>query len=174
MSKNKILKDALLIVSILVVSRLIPHWPNFTALGATVILAPRWLKDNRWALVAPLLAMIITDAILGFHETMFYTYLSVFLVSWLASNAADSAKEDGLSPYAGWTVLWSALFFIITNLGSWLTLEMYPKTASGLAVCFWNALPFLGYEFLGTCLYVAMAVGVRRLWARSVESAACH
>lgn len=165
MLKNKTLNDVVWIISLLVISRLVPHWPNVTALGATVLVAPRWFKTNKLILVAPLLAMLISDAVLGFHETMIYTYASVFLVSWVSFHA----KEQELKPaqWLGWGLFSSLSFFVITNGGVWLTSGLYEKTINGLINCYVLAVPFLGYEMLGTSVYLVLALVVRAFWVQT-------
>ncbi|MEY4615188.1 MAG: hypothetical protein RJB66_148 [Pseudomonadota bacterium] len=167
MIKNKTLIDAFWIVLLLVVSRLVPHWPNVTALGATVLLAPRWFRDNKLVLLVPLVAMLVSDSLIGFHETMIYTYSAVFMVSWLSLNAKETSK---LSQWVSWGLFSSLSFFVITNFGVWLASGMYAKSLSGLILCYWNALPFLGYEMLGTSLYLAVGIITRQLWVEAISS----
>lgn len=166
--KNKTLIDAFWIILLLVVSRLIPHWPNVTALGAVVILAPRWFRDNKLVLVAPLVAMLISDAFIGFHETMLYTYSAVFLVSWFSLSAEQETSQG--SHWLGWASFSSLSFFMISNFGVWASSGMYAKTLSGLILCYWSALPFLGYELLGTMLYLAVAIAIRQFWVSTLTS----
>lgn len=173
MFKNNKTNDLLLIITLLVVSRLIPHWPNVTALGATAILAPRWFKDHRLVLVAPLLALLVSDLFIGFHNTMFFTYGAVLLVSWLSFGASHQGVEKaegsglGAREMFGWSLFSSVLFYLITNFGAWMMLDMYPKTISGLWLSYWNAIPFFGYELLGTLFYLGLAQLFRKLWVNS-------
>ncbi len=162
MSKSENIKILACLVVLLVVSRIIPHWPNVTALGAVSVLAPRWFRNNKMVLIVPLLALLISDAIIGFHATMPFTYGSVFLVSWLSLQTNQnrfSQMSDIL--FSGLTA--SMVFFLITNFGAWLTLAFYQKSLPGLLLSYWNALPFFGYEVLGNIFYLVLGIAVRNL-----------
>ena len=45
-------------------------------------------------------------------------------------------------------------FFIITNFGAWLTLEMYEKTLAGLLNSYVLAIPFFHNTLISTFLYL--------------------
>mgnify|MGYP006117236873 FL=1 len=57
------------IILFLAFSRLIPHAPNFTPLGAMALLSGAFVKDIRVSLLIPLIAMLLSDAIIGFHSS---------------------------------------------------------------------------------------------------------
>jgi len=80
------LKKDEIIVLILIVGaallRLVPHPANFAPISAIAIFGAFYLKDKRLAFAAPLVAMFISDAIIGFYQwpIMAAVYLS-FLIS---------------------------------------------------------------------------------------------
>ena len=75
----KIILSFLYISGILALGRLIPHPPNFTPILAAAIFAP-YIVNDRWiAIAVPLMAMFIGDVFLGFHNTMFFTYISMLI-----------------------------------------------------------------------------------------------
>lgn len=159
------------LVGLLVISRLLPHWPNVTALGALTILAPRWFRNNKLILIIPLVALLVSDAIIGFHSTMIYTYLSVFLVSWISLKAPMNRwNKTADMIFSGFAA--SVLFYVITNFGAWLALELYSKSIAGLLLSYWNALPFFGYEFMGTLFYMGMSVAIRNLVVKNLGAKA--
>lgn len=168
MLKKSTFKDVLLIIGMLIFSRLIPHLPNFTALGAIAILSPLWFKENKNVLLIPLLALLISDFLIGFHSTMLFTYLGVFLTSSLAwFNKKNNIKAEWSSFfYLGLSS--SLLFYLLTNFGAWLMLDMYPKTATGLILSYINGLPFLGFECLGTFFYLGCALCARQIWIKNL------
>ena len=144
----------LLLVLFAVSSRLLPHLPNMTAVGALGLYAGAVLPGNsRW--LAPLAALLISDAVLGYYD------LSLMLFVYCASLAAI--------PCARFTVVSACLaaavaFFIISNFGVWLTTGMYPPTLYGLYTCYVAALPFLVYSVAGNLFYYpAMLYGTRLL-----------
>lgn len=164
------LKDAAWIISLLIFSRLVPHWPNMTALGSVAILVPMWLGKHRFASILPLVALLVSDMIIGFHSTMIYTYLSVFLVSLISWKLSTHhfLSTRFLSIFS-WATTSALLFFIITNFGAWLALDMYTKNISGLLLSYRNGLPFLGYEIFGNLIYLTLAITVRQYWMQTTH-----
>ncbi len=153
-------KDVVWVIGLLVISRVIPHWPNVTALGATAIFAPRWLNQSKLSLMVPLLALLISDLIIGFHPTMEYTYSAIFLVSIL-SWRSKSESLDNASEIVKWGLGSSFIFFLVTNFGAWLMLDIYQKNIFGLILSYWNGIPFFFYDFVGTILYIYLALYLR-------------
>ena len=57
----------------LIVSRLIPHPPNFTPILATAILAPQIFKKNIYMpIILIILAMFISDLFIGLHTFLIF------------------------------------------------------------------------------------------------------
>ena len=157
---------AIALLSLGIISRLITHIPNFTPIIALSLFSGVYLKRSQ-AVVLPLLLLAVTDISLGFHETMFYTYGSVLLISciglWLKSR--KSVNHIALTRFCS-----SVLFFIITNFGVWLASGMYPMTASGLSQCFILAIPFFKTELISTVLYTAIFFGAYEWMASRIKS----
>jgi len=141
-------REKLLIAFVLIaiLSRLIPHLPNFTAVTATALFAGRHFKNKILAFAAPLTVMILSDLILGFYTISWFVYASfaavVFLGQW-------SKKMNVL------IVLFSSLtFFVISNFGVWLL--GYPLTLEGFIACYTAAIPFFRNAILGDLFYAAI------------------
>jgi len=141
-------REKLLIAFVLIaiLSRLIPHLPNFTAVTATALFAGRHFKNKILAFAAPLTVMILSDLILGFYTISLFVYASfaavVFLGQW-------SQKMNVL------IVLFSSLtFFVISNFGVWLL--GYPLTLEGFIACYTAAIPFFRNAILGDLFYAAI------------------
>lgn len=142
-SREKIL-IAFVLVAIL--SRLIPHLPNFTAVTATALFAGRHFKNRVLAFAVPLAVMIVSDLILGFYTISWFVYASfaavVFVGQW-------SQKMNVL------IVLTSSLtFFVISNFGVWFL--GYPLTLEGFIACYTAAIPFFRNAILGDLFYAAI------------------
>src|SRR6476620_2427919 len=88
--------------------RLVPHPPNFTPIGAMALFSGAYLGRRALAFVAPLAAMLLSDAVLGFYSGMWVTYLAVALVALLGAIVLQKRTpvRIGLAAVAG-----SALFF---------------------------------------------------------------
>ena len=48
-------------------TRLIPHWPNFTAIGAVALFSGAYFDKKYLAFVLPFAALFITELILCLH-----------------------------------------------------------------------------------------------------------
>lgn len=141
------------IVLILAFSRLIPHPPNFTPLGAMALLAGASIKDFRFSLLIPVIAMLLTDAILGFHSAMVFVYGAVALIVvgshyWL--------KRLSLAPIAVAAIISAIAFFIVTNFGAWLSHDMYPHTVTGLGEAYIAGIPFFKNTLMSNVLFTTV------------------
>ena len=80
---NTLLKKFILISFLsIILSRLLPHPPNFTSTIAVAFYLPA-LFGAKFLIVA-LSAFIISDLILGLHSLVFFTWGSLFLIAYLA------------------------------------------------------------------------------------------
>ena len=103
---------------------------------------------GRQAIWVPLVLMALSDAVLGFHDTMVYTWGSILVISlvglWLRNhkNWVNVLSTSLLS---------SIIFFVVTNFGAYLSL--YPHTWSGLQQCYILAIPFYRSTVVSTMAY---------------------
>ena len=70
------------ILLILSASRFIPHPPNFTSLLAISFYIPFFMGRNY--IPAILISFVITDLIIGYHNTTHWTWGSVLLIGLIA------------------------------------------------------------------------------------------
>ena len=75
-----ILKGTLFFIGLFVLSRLVPHPPNFTPLIAAVIFLP-FISKDKLGMLLPISVMFISDLIIGFHGQMFWVYGGFTLIS---------------------------------------------------------------------------------------------
>lgn len=146
------------LVTLLLVSRWIPHPPNFTPLLAVALLGGSLWRKSHWRFVAPMLALFISDAILGFYPGIEMNYVAVALSVLIAPALSASLLSVGLR-----SVLASVLFFVISNLGVWMFAGLYPMTLAGLQTCFVLAVPFYSATLVSTLLYSTILYSVYRL-----------
>jgi hypothetical protein len=57
------------------------------------------------------------------------------------------------------TVFSSGLFFIISNFGSWLVSDFYPKNLTGLTESYLAAIPFLQNSIAGNLFFSSLFFG---------------
>ncbi len=142
------LKFTIGIFIILAASRFVPHPPNFTSLIALSFYVPALLGSR--FLFALLFSFVITDFIIGFHSTMFFTWGSVVLIS----SICKYFNKNTLSRLGG-ALTGAIIFYILTNFGVWL-LGSYGYTFNGLISCYILAIPFFGYTIISTLIFSAL------------------
>ena len=132
---------------ILALSRIIPHPPNFTPILASAIMAPLLIKDRILGLAIPIIAMFISDTIIGFHPYQFVIYFTILTIG-LITPIRKNYTILGIMAVGA-----SVWFFIITNYSVWLAWDYYPKSIEGLLTCYTLALPFFKNTLTSTCLF---------------------
>lgn len=164
------------LVGVAAMSRLIPHPPNFTPITGMALLGGAVLGHWFPAVGIPLLAMVASDAILGwfvygygfFHTTMPFVYGSLVAIVFLSRLLRASASVTKLSAIV---LASSTLFFVVTNFGVWFVgvltgRGLYPPTVEGLWACYVAAIPFFGYTLAGDVFYTTLLFGA---WAMLVR-----
>ncbi|TGL60008.1 DUF6580 family putative transport protein [Leptospira jelokensis] len=154
---------AILMVIATVLSRILPHPPNFTPVLAVSLFSGAYLADRRLALVVPILAMFVSDLYLGFHNLMPVVY-GFMIVSVLFGKQIGTSMAKSF----GYTVVGSVIFFVVTNLAVWATSGMYSLDVAGLSQCFVMALPFFQNSILGDVVYSGILFGSMAFLNRTV------
>ncbi|MCC7303337.1 MAG: hypothetical protein IT233_11910 [Bacteroidia bacterium] len=127
-------------------TRLLDHPFNFTAIGAMALFGGAAFSDRRMALAVPVLAMFVTDLILGFHNTMVYVYASFIAIALIGMIIS---RRRSFGAIAAGTLTSSALFFLVTNFGVWMNGGLYTPDFSGLVECYIAGLAFYDHSFFG-------------------------
>ena len=140
--KYKLLAVATLVA--LAFFRLIPHPPNFTTILAISVFAGIKFKDNLFSYLVPVSAMLVSDAIIGFHNGMIIIYLAIVLSAFI-SRKFNNINTSVVSS--------CTLFFLITNFQVWIISSSYPKSLSGILECYTLAIPFFGMTLLSTFFF---------------------
>ena len=144
MKNHKYLFLAVTTTIVLSLFRLIPHPPNFTPILAISVFAGIKFKDNLFSYLVPVFAMLVSDAIIGFHSGMIIIYLAI-VISAFISRRFNTINTSVLGS--------CILFYIITNFQVWVMSSSYPKSLIGILECYTLALPFLGMTLLSTFFY---------------------
>ena len=156
----QMLKPRLLVLVSIVLaaaaSRLIPHPPNMTSLTAVALFGGAYFSDKRLAFLVPLVALFLSDLVLGFYHHMEMVYLSFALIVGIGLLLQ---KRRTALPIAAAAVAGSVLFFVVTNFGVWAFESLYPKTLGGLIACYVAAIPFFQNTLFGDALYTAVLFG---------------
>ena len=140
------------LILVLSFTRLIPHPWNFTPILAASIFSGFYFKNFFLGLFVVIFSMFLGDLYLGFHSTMFFTYASLALAVAIGILIKNFKFSEIL--VSGLTS--SICFFVITNFGAWLTLEMYEKNLSGLINSYVLAIPFFHNTLISTLVYLIL------------------
>lgn len=140
----------LCLIVIAVLSRLLPHPPNFAPIGAIALFSGALFTSRTWSMLAPLLIMFISDLILGLH-TLIPTIYALFLLTTLIGN--QLRDKITIPNVMGASLLSSILFFIGSNFMVWLGSTYYSQDLGGLIHCYVMAIPFFHWTVLGDLFY---------------------
>lgn len=134
-------KQNLLVIFILIAIwfRLIPHPPNVTPITSLALFSGLMFQKRWLSILVPLVAMFISDMVLGFGMISLWVYsafMMITMLGWILNQM--NVKSILLS---------SLIFFIVSNFGVWIM--DYPHTIQGLTMCYTLAIPFFGYSIIG-------------------------
>ena len=149
-------------------ARLLPHPWNFTPMMAIGLYAGAKSKKLPTGVLITLLALILSDAVMGFYRGMWYVYaasLVPVLIGYLMRN-----KERFGTIVAG-ALASSLSFFIITNVMVWAMGHRYPHTGGGLAECLAAGIPFYQNQLAGDAFYTLALFGGHALLSRFARPA---
>jgi len=157
-----------------VIYRLVVHFAagalpyNFTPVEAMALFGGAYFTDRRLAVIVPLLALLLADAVIGFYGVMMpVVYGCVALTAFAGFSLRGRARIANVAFAA---IASATGFYLITNFFVWATSAMYPHTGAGLLACYVAGWPFYQYGTLpGTLLWSAALFGgftlLSRRWA---------
>ena len=104
------------------------------------------------AISLPIISMLISDLIIGFHSQIFTVYAAIILLSILGHlMKTKNFKNFAITGFTG-----SLIFFIITNFSVWLGGSLYPLTIDGIIQCYIMAIPFFHNTLISTMLFLTI------------------
>jgi len=158
--KTKIIL-ALVLITIGIAGRLLPHAWNFAPIVAIGIFSGAYL-GKKYAFVVPVVAMLASDIFIGFYA--WQMNLSVYIAMGLAGLIGLALQKNknpikiALASVAG-----STLFFLITNSAVWLFTSMYSSSFSGLIASLYAGIPFYRNAIVGDVWYTFVLFGTYEL-----------
>ena len=151
---------AYLFIVVALAVRFIPHFLNFSPLGAALLFFGATRKKEEWAPV--LCAAIGVDFLLTtlvYHLPLradVFAPLAYYVIALFIGSLLKEGLHDGRSALkiAGASVAGSLVFFVTSNFVAWIGLpQMYTRDLSGLANCYVAAIPFFRSTFIGDLVY---------------------
>lgn len=136
------------------------HIYHLVPVAALGLFSGSVLEQKKWAYLIPLTAMFLSDLGLSLFTSMegFYgisqvvNYLALALVTLMGTRLVNSNAVN----IAGFTLGGSLVFFILSNLGTFLS-GYYGYSFSSLIECYTMALPFYKSE-LSTQFFVSSLI----------------
>ena len=183
----KLNKSNLLVLFILILAcALYRVWDSrpmgFAPQIAMALFAGSISKDKRFAFLFPVLSLFISDllyqflysqglsTIKGFYEGQWQIYLmiaSITIIGFFINK--NKIGQIFIGSLAG-----AVYFFLISNFMVWIgggwdiNNQPYPRSFSGLMLCFSEALPFFKWSVLSTLLFNGVFFGSFYLLGKSV------
>ncbi|OJU52132.1 MAG: hypothetical protein BGN96_07485 [Bacteroidales bacterium 45-6] len=162
-----------LIILLAALSRLIPHPPNFSPIGAMSLFGAAYYAQRRWAFIIPIASMWTSDLIL--NNVVYSQYFDHFV--WLSPSSLCTygafvlialvgfvfLRKISVTNVIGASLTASVVFFLVSNLGVWVSTEMYAKSWTGLIDCYAAGVPFFRYTLSGDLIYSGISFGVFEL-----------
>lgn len=140
-----------LLIAGTVAARLADHLPNVAPVAA-VSLWSGSLFPLSLAVIVPLLAMTISDAVLGpaswpIAASVYGSFALTAVIGRLLLRRRTAGRTVAAS------LLASSLFYLITNAAVWRFGSLYPSSLDGLLLSYYFALPFFRLTLLGDLAY---------------------
>ncbi|MDX1686085.1 MAG: DUF6580 family putative transport protein [Saprospiraceae bacterium] len=158
-------------IGVIVIGRWLPHPPNFTPMLGALLFSAAFFKKYKLHFLVPIVGLWISDLFLNnlvfsqyfegfiwFSQPFLYSTAAFVVIALIASVVF---RRLDLGRIAGMTIIGTALFFLITNFGAWLSSpHLYPRDLMGLSSAYIAGLPFLLNSLLGDIFYVTGFFGV--------------
>lgn len=149
------------LIALGVIARIVPHEANFAPIAAMALFGAVYLKPQ-YALVLPLVALIISDMAIGFDSVAGrVSVYGAFVLIGLVGLAIRRHKS--LVTVIGGTIAGSVIFYLVTNLVWLYPPVMYSHDIAGQLMSYYNALPFFRATLVGDLFYVGLLFGTREL-----------
>lgn len=146
---------------------------DFTPMLAVLLFFGARVK-NKWMWLAAVALLAGTDVFLNLYVYR-YPLSGDAVISWVwyagilwFGNALLSEKQSALR-VAGAALAGTLSFFLISNFGTWLFWNMYPKTAVGLLAAYVAGIPFFQNRFASDVIFTAALFGIAAL-VKSTET----
>lgn len=150
---------ALALIAAAAALRLAPHAPNFAPVAAIALFSGVVLP-RRYALVVPIIAMLASDAAIGFYDPRIMAAVYASLAIMVMVGFWVRTQERHAAHVAAASLAGSVLFFAATNFAVWLWGGMYPATATGLLTAYAAGVPFFRNTLAGDLFYNASLFGM--------------
>ena len=155
--KSSVFSPRVLFITIAIllaaISRILPHPFNFTPIAAMALFGGVGFSNKKLAFIIPLLAMVLSDALIGWHNTLLYVYASFALITCIGIYISKNVTTPRIILAS---LISSLLFFLITNSAVWIE-GGFQNGMSGLLITLTAGIPFYNNEFFGSFFFNTIA-----------------
>lgn len=150
-------------------SRVIPHIPNFSPLGAIGLFGAAHFSKKWQAFLIPIAATWLSDLFINnviyaqyyptftwFYEGFYWQYGSYLLITLTGLFIFRKLNTQRVLTGA---LTSTTIFFLITNFACFPGSTTYSQSFSGLMTCYAAGIPFLKGTFPGDLFYSAVLFG---------------
>ena len=162
---------SILIVAVALCRYFLINIPNAAPIAAIALFGGAYFAQKRYALLVPIIAMLLSDIMLeltfrmgmqpfrGFYPMMIIVYSSFIIIVMLGRAYLRSNTKP--LPIVFSSIAAGIIFFLITNGAVWAMGkgESYPLDLSGLILCYSAGLPFLKNTLISNLLFSVALFG---------------
>ena len=159
-----------LLIFMAAATRLLPHPPNLTAIGSMALFGGAYFGKKYLAILIPFLALFLSNLVLDnivyaqyydgfvlFSPNSLWVYGSILLIALLGMGLL---KKVTMPKVLVGALSATAIFFLLTNFGAWLSNPIYTKDLSGLLQSYFAGLPFLTNSLIGNLVFSTALFGI--------------
>ena len=155
MNKERLLALTLVIFAA-AVSRLLPHPENVAPIAAIALFGGAKFERKWLAFLIPALALLVSDAIIGFYAGMGVVYASFAVITCIGLTLRKHKNTPAIILASLGS---SVIFFLITNCSFLVSHTPYPTGMEGLMMSYEAGIPYFRNTLLGDLFYNALLFG---------------
>ncbi|OGG13422.1 hypothetical protein A3D77_04985 [Candidatus Gottesmanbacteria bacterium RIFCSPHIGHO2_02_FULL_39_11] len=154
---------AFLLILLAILFRTALHVGENVEFVTTATLISSLYLGKKWAILVPLITLLISDAIIGNTSIFLFTwsaYLFLGMVSYCGYRLRKIKSLPKIFASLGFAISGSLWFFLWTNFGVWLldTHHMYEKDMAGLLKSYVMGVPFFKNNLVGNLFFIFISI----------------
>ena len=177
MNNNKFFNNIFFIFVLILLgigSRLIPHPPNLTAIGAVGLFLGAYSRKKNMLFIVPLITMFISDLCLFYLQGKAFPGAIIYLclLAYIPIGSTIIKKIQIKSVIIG-SLFGATFFYIVSNFSVWVSsggIHPYTYNIVGLINCYTAAIPFYMNSIVGNFLWCSILFGAYELCNYSVRT----
>lgn len=158
---------AVILILLAAISRVMMYPHNFSPMIGMAVFGGAVIKDKRLAFALPLFSMFLSDVMFEVFNIApgFWGWgqLAGYGIFALITIIAFSLKKINVWRVAGYSILSSVIFFLLSNLSFFVidnpVYHTYSNDLNGFVNCYISALPFFKTSFIADLVYSGVLFG---------------